>query len=61
MKWVMLKETQNFYGDYLYRYMKYFTSLVKNTTVQTIRDGRIYEIFEGAILDRYPSATYKYV
>ena len=43
MKWVMLKETQNFYGDYLYRYMKYFTSLVKNTTVQTIRDGRIYE------------------
>ncbi|XP_050487730.1 retinol dehydrogenase 7 isoform X1 [Bombus huntii] len=59
MKWVMPKEVQKFYGEYLYRYMKYFSSLVKNTTVQTIRDGRIYEIFEGALLDRYPSATYK--
>ena len=59
MKWVMSKEVQNFYGDYLTRYIKYFTSLVEKIGLQKIRDNRIYEIFEAALLDRYPSPTYK--
>ncbi|XP_071869381.1 SDR family oxidoreductase shroud [Bombus fervidus] len=59
MKWVMSKEVQTFYGDYLSRYIKYFTSLVESPVLQTIQDKRVYEIFEAALLDKYPSATYK--
>lgn len=52
-------ETQNFYGDYLSSYFEYFSSVTQGTKLEKLQDTRIYQKFEGALLDKYPSAIYK--
>ncbi|XP_076392449.1 SDR family oxidoreductase shroud [Megachile rotundata] len=55
----MPKEAQSFYGDYLSSYFQYFTSVTQGSKLEKLQDSRIYKIFEGALLDKYPSAIYK--
>lgn len=57
----MSEEARAFYGDYFTRYSQYFSSVSQGTNVEKLQDSGIYEVFEGALLDKYPSAIYKYV
>jgi len=61
----MSDEAKEFYGDYFTRYMDYFSQISQKTSVQdeenvhVLSDTKIYEIFDGALLDTYPSAIYR--
>lgn len=57
----MPTEAKTFYGDYFIRYSQYFASVAQGTGLEKLQDSGIYDAFEGALLDRYPSAIYKYV
>lgn len=58
----MSKEAKQFYGNYFNRYAEYF-SLVSPTenlnNLKVLSDPRIYEIFDNALLNVYPSAVYR--
>lgn len=56
----MSLEEKRFYGDYFTRYSQYFSSVARGTNPRKpLQDSRLYEVFEGALLDKYPSAIYK--
>jgi len=57
----MSDEAIQFYGDYFTRYAEYFSliSPKNQDNVKVLSDPRIYEIFDKALLDIYPSAVYK--
>ncbi|XP_076235153.1 SDR family oxidoreductase shroud [Calliopsis andreniformis] len=55
----MSEEARSFYGDYFTTYSQYFSSVSQGTSLQKLQDRGIYEAFEGALLDKYPSAVYK--
>ncbi|EFN66586.1 Estradiol 17-beta-dehydrogenase 2 [Camponotus floridanus] len=59
----MSDEVKQFYGNYFTRYAKYLSqaSLPSNNEddVKVLTNPRIYETFDGALLDVYPSATYR--
>nr|XP_034177503.1 D-beta-hydroxybutyrate dehydrogenase, mitochondrial [Osmia lignaria] len=55
----MPEEAKHFYADYFNNYCKYFSSVSQATKFEKLQDPRIYEVFEGALLDKYPSAIYK--
>lgn len=57
----MSEEAKTFYGDYFARYSQYFTSVGQDTSLRKLQDSGVYETFEGALLDKYPSPVYKYV
>ncbi|XP_012533987.1 estradiol 17-beta-dehydrogenase 2 [Monomorium pharaonis] len=58
----MSDEAKQFYGNYFNRYAEYF-SLVSPTenenNLKVLSDPRIYEIFDNALLNIYPSAVYR--
>ncbi|EZA51210.1 hypothetical protein DMN91_012826 [Ooceraea biroi] len=61
----MSDEAKEFYGDYFTRYMDYFSQVSQKTNVeyeenvQVLSDPKIYESFNGALLDIYPSTIYR--
>ncbi|GAB1863843.1 Estradiol 17-beta-dehydrogenase 2 [Camponotus japonicus] len=59
----MSDEAKQFYGNYFTRYAEYFSqaslSSDNEDNIKVLTDPRIYEIFDGALLDVYPSATYR--
>ncbi|KAH0952203.1 hypothetical protein HN011_000672 [Eciton burchellii] len=61
----MSDEAKEFYGDYFTRYVGYFSQISQKTSVQdeenvhVLSDTKIYETFDGALLDIYPSAIYR--
>jgi len=57
----MSDEAIQFYGNYFTRYAEYFSliSPKNQDNVKVLSDPRIYEIFDKALLDVYPSAIYK--
>ncbi|XP_046828893.1 estradiol 17-beta-dehydrogenase 2 [Vespa crabro] len=59
MKESMTLDARHFYKDYFDRYAKYFEPLACKVTPKAVENPRIYEKFEGALLDRYPSSVYK--
>ncbi|XP_076637290.1 SDR family oxidoreductase shroud isoform X1 [Colletes latitarsis] len=59
MKKSMSEEAKVFYGEYFDRYSKYFVSVAHGGESRKLQDPRIYKIFEGALLDKHPSAVYK--
>lgn len=62
----MSNETKQFYGNYFTRYTKYFSQASLSSdksnedNVKVLTNPRIYEIFDGALLDIYPSTTYRW-
>ncbi|XP_076384024.1 SDR family oxidoreductase shroud [Megalopta genalis] len=60
MRKSMTEEARTFYGDYFTSYSQYFGSVAHGGNLEKLPDPRIYEIFEGALLDKYPSALYKH-
>ncbi|KAF3422673.1 hypothetical protein E2986_00245 [Frieseomelitta varia] len=58
MKQSMSSEAETFYDDYFARYSQYFSSVAQGGNLEKLRDSGIYEAFEGALLDKYPSAVY---
>ncbi|XP_011876345.1 PREDICTED: uncharacterized protein LOC105566727 [Vollenhovia emeryi] len=60
MRQHMSDEAKRFYGNYYNRYAEYF-SLVSPTenqdSVKVLSEPRIYEIFDNALLNVYPSAV----
>lgn len=61
MKDSMPLEARLFYADYFDNYSKYFSSVSRPSKLEKLQDPRIYQAFEGALLDKYPSAIYKCV
>lgn len=61
MRKSMPEEARAFYGDYFTRYSQYFSSVSQGTGSEKLEDRGIYEAFDAALLDRHPSAIYKYV
>lgn len=61
MKESMTLDARYFYRDYFDRYAKYFEPLACKVTPKAVENPRIYEKFEGAMLDNYPSPVYKWV
>lgn len=61
MRRSMSEEAKTFYGDYFTKYSQYFSAVGQDTSLKKLQDSGVYEIFEGALLDKYPSAIYKYV
>ena len=59
MRKSMSEEARAFYGDYFTRYSQYFSSVSQGTNFEKLQESGIYEVFEGALLDKYPSAIYK--
>lgn len=59
MKSAMSEEARNFYGDYFDRYINYLLPLAQKISPRAVENPQIYETFEGALLDRYPSIMYK--
>ncbi|OAD60364.1 Estradiol 17-beta-dehydrogenase 2, partial [Eufriesea mexicana] len=59
MKRSMSAEAKTFYGDYFVRYSQYFASVAQGAGLEKLQDSGIYDVFEGALLDKYPSAIYK--
>ncbi|XP_076761126.1 SDR family oxidoreductase shroud [Xylocopa sonorina] len=59
MRRSMSTEVETFYGDYFARYSRYFSSVGHGTNLKKLQDPGVYEVFEGALLDKYPSAVYK--
>ncbi|CAK9813909.1 Estradiol 17-beta-dehydrogenase 2 [Anthophora quadrimaculata] len=59
MRRSMSEEARTFYGDYFDTYSQYFASVTQGTKLEKLQDSRIYEVFEDALLDKYPSAIYK--
>ncbi|CAL7949796.1 unnamed protein product [Xylocopa violacea] len=59
MKRSISAEVETFYGDYFARYSQYFSSVAQGTNLKKLKDVGVYEVFEGALLDKYPSAVYK--
>ncbi|XP_076659781.1 SDR family oxidoreductase shroud isoform X2 [Halictus rubicundus] len=60
MRRSMTEEARIFYGDYFTSYSQYFGSVSHGGNLEKLPDPRIYEVFEGALLDKYPSALYKH-
>ncbi|KAG7202621.1 hypothetical protein KM043_009806 [Ampulex compressa] len=59
MRISMSEEAREFYGDYFDRYAQYFRPMAQEILPKKLGNPRVYEIFEGALLDKYPSAVYK--
>ncbi|KZC06504.1 PREDICTED: estradiol 17-beta-dehydrogenase 2 [Dufourea novaeangliae] len=59
MRRSMTEEARIFYGDYFAEYSRYFGSVGQAVDPEMLPDPGIYEVFEGALLDKYPSALYK--
>ncbi|XP_066599031.1 estradiol 17-beta-dehydrogenase 2 [Prorops nasuta] len=59
MKATMLEEATAFYGDYFQRYAQYFSQFSKATEPKQLENSLIYEKFYRALVDKYPSLTYK--
>jgi len=61
----MSDEAKEFYGDYFTRYANYFSQIPQKMSIQdeenvhVLSDRKIYETFDGALLDIYPSAIYR--
>ncbi|XP_018343330.1 PREDICTED: estradiol 17-beta-dehydrogenase 2 isoform X2 [Trachymyrmex septentrionalis] len=57
----MSEEVKQFYGNYFTRYAEYFSmpSLTENRDNIQITDPTIYETFDNALLNIYPSAVYR--
>ncbi|KYM97616.1 PREDICTED: estradiol 17-beta-dehydrogenase 2 [Cyphomyrmex costatus] len=58
----MSEEVQQYYGNYFTRYTEYFSmpSLTENRdNPKIVSDPRIYEIFDNALLNVYPSTIYR--
>ncbi|XP_078034898.1 SDR family oxidoreductase shroud [Augochlora pura] len=60
MRKSMTEDARTFYGDYFTSYSQYFGSVAHGGNLEKLPDLRIYEVFEGALLDKYPSALYKH-
>ncbi|KOX77077.1 Estradiol 17-beta-dehydrogenase 2 [Melipona quadrifasciata] len=58
MERAMSTEAKTFYGDYFARYSQYFSSMARCGNLDKLEDSGIFETFEGALLDKYPSAVY---
>ncbi|KAK0182844.1 hypothetical protein PV327_000938 [Microctonus hyperodae] len=59
MESAMLPEAKQLYSDYFRRYTNYLSGLSREVPPEKIKNPRLYEIFEDALLERYPSSTYK--
>lgn len=62
MRQHMSEEVKQFYGNYFTRYAEYFCmpSLTENRDhAKIISDPKIYETFDNALLNIYPSAVYR--
>ncbi|XP_077277262.1 SDR family oxidoreductase shroud isoform X1 [Temnothorax americanus] len=62
MRQHMSDEAKQFYGNYFTRYAEYFSlasSMENQGSLKVLSDPRIYEIFDNALLDSYPSAVYR--
>lgn len=58
----MSDEAKRFYGTYFHRYAEYFSQISPTENeddVKTLSNLRIYEMFDSALLDVYPSAVYR--
>jgi hypothetical protein len=61
MRASMSNDTRRFYGDYFEKYVEYLTSLSTESRLGRIENPKLYEAFDGALLDESPSAFYKLV
>ncbi|XP_014205977.1 retinol dehydrogenase 7 [Copidosoma floridanum] len=59
MRAAMSDETKAFYGDYFDAYSKSLEPLAVQTRHDLLRNEEILGAFEGALIDRRPSAKYK--
>lgn len=61
MEEYMSDEVRQCYGNYFTRYAEYFSSASPTTDegLKVLSDPRIYEIFDNASLDIYPSTVYR--
>lgn len=48
-----------FYDDYFTRYVEYYSFVAGQDDLKRVTNPSIYEIFDNALLDVYPSAVYK--
>ncbi|XP_011706817.1 PREDICTED: D-beta-hydroxybutyrate dehydrogenase, mitochondrial [Wasmannia auropunctata] len=58
----MSDEAKRFYGNYFTRYAEYFSQVSPTRNqgnVKVLSEPRIYEIFDNALLNIYPSAVYR--
>lgn len=59
----MSDEAKQFYGNYFTRYAEYFSqaslSSDNQDNIKVLTNPRIYETFDSALLDVYPSTTYR--
>ncbi|XP_011503938.1 PREDICTED: estradiol 17-beta-dehydrogenase 2 [Ceratosolen solmsi marchali] len=55
----MNDNTKCFYGNYFEKYVEYLTTLSTVTRLGCIDNPKLYEAFDGALLDKNPSAFYK--
>ncbi|EFN77626.1 Hydroxysteroid 17-beta dehydrogenase 6 [Harpegnathos saltator] len=60
MKRSMKSEAMVFYDDYFTRYVEYYSSVAGQNDLKRVTNSGIYEIFDNALLDVYPSAIYKW-
>lgn len=51
-------EQKCFYEDYFKRYNSYLSLLTGSTNPKRIEDEKLYEVFEGALLDERPRRVY---
>lgn len=59
----MSDEAKQFYGNYFTRYAEFFSQVGlpfgNQDNIKVLTNPRIYETFDSALLDVYPSATYR--
>ncbi|XP_032664945.1 D-beta-hydroxybutyrate dehydrogenase, mitochondrial isoform X2 [Odontomachus brunneus] len=48
-----------FYDDYFARYVEYYSFVAGQDDLKRVTNSNIYDIFDNALLDVYPSAVYK--
>lgn len=61
MESAMTKEAKEFYLEYFKRYFMYLSPLSGNVLPQRVKNPQLYDIFDDALLELNPAATYKYV
>lgn len=59
MEQSMKPETMAFYDDYFARYVEYYSSVAGQNDLKRVTNSSIYDIFDNALLDVYPSTVYK--
>lgn len=54
------EEQHRFYSDYFKRYNIYLSFITPPSEPQKIYDDKLYQVFEGALLDKNPNTVYKH-